>query len=346
MSREFSMDFFPEGNEAKDLLCFFSFSNIGVGIAESATVGIVCEKNQDAGLAPASGRDVVALHHRVFPIVGNGMEIQVKGVASQKAVSPELLMPEGKEPQSCLALDRAGVLRKIALLGRYIQPGKQCQTLIRDQRHDMALSLNGPEFEGKAGAQGVSGRDHPRTGQASGGGQMLDVELDQVRDKEKKASKTGTEPAGRQREGSHISNRFYGGSGILRSLVVQTPWQRSEAFFMEDLTDSSRTETDAAILEDFADLVDRVVFLSHLDDSVPCGGLAGSGRRPTSRRGKETGMGIPAEVVTEHPEGSRGVAEIGGYLVGGFVFDEIGSQSFILPLLGLRGFEEKASAFC
>jgi hypothetical protein len=210
----------------------------------------------------------------------------------------------------------------------------------------MTLSLNGPEFEGKAGAQGVSGRDHPRSGQASGGGQMLDVELDQVRDKEKKASKTGTEPAGRQREGSHISNRFYGGSGILRSLVVQTPWQRSEAFFMEDLTDSSRTETDAAILEDFADLVDRMVSFSQLDDSVPCGGLAGSGRRAPARRGKETGMGIAAKVMTEDPEGSWRVSEFGSHHVGGLVFDEIGSEGFILPLLGVRGFEEKLPASC
>jgi len=158
---ELSVGLFPEGNEAKDLLCFFSFSNIGVGIAESATVGIVCEKNQDAGLAPASGRDIVAFYHRVLPIVGNGMEIQIKGVAGQEAVPLELLMPQGKEPQSCLALDRAGILREVALFGRYIQSGKQCQTLVRDQRHDMAFSFNGPEFEGKAGPQGVSGRNHP-----------------------------------------------------------------------------------------------------------------------------------------------------------------------------------------
>lgn len=161
MRRQLSVGLFPEGNEAKDLLCFFSFSNIGVGIAESATVGIVCEKNQDAGLASASGRDIVAFYHRVLPVVGNGMEIQIKGVAGQEAVPLELLMPQGKEPQSCLALDRAGVLREVAFLGRYIQSGKQCQTLIRDQRHDMALSLNGPEFEGKAGSQGVSRRNHP-----------------------------------------------------------------------------------------------------------------------------------------------------------------------------------------
>ena len=148
MGGQIAVCFFPEGNEAKDLLGFFPLSDIGVGIAESASVGIVGEKNQDAGLTSASSRDVVALPHRVLPIVGDGMEIQVKGVAGQEAVPLELLMPEGKEPQCCLALDRTGVLREVALLGRYIQPGKQCQALIGYQRHDMTLSLNGPELEG------------------------------------------------------------------------------------------------------------------------------------------------------------------------------------------------------
>jgi hypothetical protein len=175
---------------------------------------------------------------------------------------------------------------------------------------------------------------------------MIDVELDQIRDKEEEASKAGGEGAGRQREGANIGNRFYGGSGIVRSVLVQAPWQGSESFFVEDLADSSGAEADAAVLEDFADLVDRVVFLPQLDDSVPGGGLAGPGRWPTVRRGKESGMGIASERMTEHPEGSRRVAELGGYHVGGLVFDEISSQGLILSLLGQRGFEEKLSAVC
>ena len=89
-----------------------------------------------------------------------------------------------------------------------------------------------------------------------------------------------------------------------------------------------------------------MVFLSQLDDLVPCGSLAGSGRCPTVRRGKETGIGITAEVMTEYPEGSWGVTELGGYDVGGLVFDEISSQGLILPLLGQRGFKEKLPTFC
>ena len=343
---ELAMSLLPKGNEAKDLLGFFSLSDIGVGIAESASFGIVCEKDQDAGLPPASSRDIVALYHRVLPVVGNRMEIQVKGVAGQEAVPVELLVPEGKDPQCCLALNRAGVLGKVALLRRYIQSGKKCQTLIGYQRHDMTLSLNGPELEGKTGAQGVGGRNHPRSGQMSGSSQMIEVQINQIRNKEEETSKAGGELAGRQREVANVSNGFYGRSGIVWSLLVQTPWQGSESFFMQDLTDSSGTEPDAGILQDFADLVDRVVFLSQIDDSVPGRSLPGLGRRTTSRRGKEAGMGIATEMMAKHSEGLWRVSELGGHHVGGLVFDEIGPQGLILPLLGVRRFEEKPPALC
>ena len=49
---------------------------------------------------------------------------------------------------------------------------------------------------------------------------MIDVELDQIRDKEEESSKAGGESAGRQREGANIGDRFYGGSGIVRSVIV------------------------------------------------------------------------------------------------------------------------------
>ena len=173
---------------------------------------------------------------------------------------------------------------------------------------------------------------------------MIDVQLDQIRDKEKETPTSGGETAGRQREGADIGYRFDGGPGIVRPLLVQTPWQGSKAFFMEDLADSGGTEADVVILEDFADLVDRVVPLPQIDDSVPCGGLAGSGGGSTTRGGKEAGMGITAELMAQDPEGSWGVPELGSHRVGGVVVDEIGPHGFILPLLGVRRFEEELPA--
>jgi hypothetical protein len=111
---------------------------------------------------------------------------------------------------------------------------------------------------------------------------------------------------GCQRKGAAVGDRFYGGFGILRPLTVERPWQASESFFTEDLADSGRNKADAAILQDFADLINRVVFLPQLDDLVLGSGLPGSGRRPSARRGKETGIGLAMELMTEHPEGPWG----------------------------------------
>ena len=114
---------------------------------------------------------------------------------------------------------------------------------------------------------------------------------------------------------------------------------------MEDLTDRRRTEADTAILEDFADFVNRVVFLSQFYDLVPSRRLAGSLGRPTARRGKEAGIGIAAEMMTKNSESLRRVSELGSNHIGGLVVDEISPQSLILPLLRMRGFKEELSAF-
>ena len=174
---------------------------------------------------------------------------------------------------------------------------------------------------------------------------MIEMQLDQIRDKDKKPSTSGGERVGCQGEGADIGYGLDGGPGIVRSLFVQAPWERGKAFFMEDLTDSGGTEADVVILEDFADLVDRVVPLPQIDDSVPCAGLAGSGRGAATRGGKEAGMGVAAEMMAKHSEGLWRVAELGSHHMGGPVLDEIGSQGFILTLLGVRGLEEEIPAF-
>ena len=52
---------FPELQESENLIRFLSFPNVGIGIAESSPVGILRQKHQDAGLAPAACRHVMAV---------------------------------------------------------------------------------------------------------------------------------------------------------------------------------------------------------------------------------------------------------------------------------------------
>ena len=59
---------------------------------------------------------------------------------------------------------------------------------------------------------------------------------------------------------------------------------------------------------------------------------------------EEGGLGVAAEVVTQHAERALGVAELGGDLLGGTPIDEVASQRLVLTLFGVLGLEEEASA--
>lgn len=175
---------------------------------------------------------------------------------------------------------------------------------------------------------------------------MIEVQLNQIRNKKEEATEAGSETAGFQREVANVGNRFYGGSGVLGPFFIQTSWQGGESFLVEDLAHSGGAQAETAILEDFADLIHRMVFLSQLNYLLPCGGLSGPGRGSSSRRGKEAWIGIPAEMMAKDSESLWRVSELRSHHIGGFVFDEVCPQGLVLPLLGVSRFEEKAPALC
>ncbi|HXI67007.1 MAG TPA: hypothetical protein VNH41_03640 [Steroidobacteraceae bacterium] len=61
---------------------------------------------------------------------------------------------------------------------------------------------------------------------------------------------------------------------------------------------------------------------------------------------EELRIGIAAELMTQHAEGSGGVAEGASDLVGGAVFDEEGAKRFVLALTGMGGLGEESSDIC
>ena len=61
MARQGLVDPLPERDEAEDLLGLLAFADVGVGIAKGPTLGILCKKDEDTGLAPAPRGDVVSL---------------------------------------------------------------------------------------------------------------------------------------------------------------------------------------------------------------------------------------------------------------------------------------------
>jgi hypothetical protein len=50
MPRRISVVACPEVDEAEDLVCLFAFTDVGIGVTEDLTVGILRQESQDARL--------------------------------------------------------------------------------------------------------------------------------------------------------------------------------------------------------------------------------------------------------------------------------------------------------
>jgi hypothetical protein len=57
-------------------------------------------------------------------------------------------------------------------------------------------------------------------------------------------------------------------------------------------------------------------------------------------------VGAVTELMAQDAERTRGVAETGGDLVGGELFDEIGAEGFVLAVEGVLGGEEEGRRVC
>ena len=66
MARESLVDPLPKGDEPEDLFGLLPLPQVRVGVAERPALGILGEKDEDAGLATAARRDIVALDDRML----------------------------------------------------------------------------------------------------------------------------------------------------------------------------------------------------------------------------------------------------------------------------------------
>src|SRR6266571_7749433 len=105
----------PEGDETEDLLGFLALADVGVGVAEGPSLGVLGEEGQDTGLASRARGDVVALEDRVVAVVGDGVEIEVEGIAGEEALSLHELMPGGEQTGILGGVDPRGILGEKAL---------------------------------------------------------------------------------------------------------------------------------------------------------------------------------------------------------------------------------------
>ena len=93
-------------------------------------------------------------------MVGDGVEIQVERAGIEERLARQLRMPGAEQIERTPVLEARGVFGQVALFGHHVQAAEQCQALVGDQGHDVALALDGEQLERQAGAQSVFGGDH------------------------------------------------------------------------------------------------------------------------------------------------------------------------------------------
>src|SRR5712664_3136339 len=120
--------------------------------------------------------------------IGHRVEVEIERLAGEQVFSGELRVPHGEQPRHLLRGDARGVFRQEALLGHSVEPAEQCQPLVGDQRHHVALAFNRPELEGQRGAERMRGRDHARAGQLGALRQSIAVEAHQIGDEQEQPS--------------------------------------------------------------------------------------------------------------------------------------------------------------
>ena len=176
MRGERAMGALPEVEEAEHRLGLLALAQVRIGVAERAGVGILCEEDEDARLAPAAFGHIVALDARVRSVVGHGVEVEVERTGGeQRLLAEHRAVPGAEQGAGVFGRDARGVLAEIALLRDAVQRAEQPQPLVGDERHHVALALDGPELEREAGTQRVGAGNHLRAGQPGGVGHRFDA---------------------------------------------------------------------------------------------------------------------------------------------------------------------------
>ena len=332
----------PKLGKAHDLVGLLSFQQISARVANHLAVAGLSQKDQDRLLTAAALGKIVAFDKIIVPKEGDRMEIQIEAFGFKQRIAGQGFEPGGAEALQHLGPEAIRIGGQVGGFGSDVQTGKECQTRIKDQVHDMALALEAAKFEGQGGQDRLQGRDHFGARKPCRIDQRSQIGLDQPRQQEKETTELGVNTPGSQGELPAVGDGGRFRLGVLGTLVVGTPGQPTEAFGAQDLPDGGVGKGGTLFFENPFNVVDRVILFAQGDDELAGGILFGLRLGARSELAEEVGLGL-AEVVAKNAEGAWGIAEVFGDQRGREAFDEVGAKGLVLALSGGSGFEEK---FC
>lgn len=323
---------FPEFDKTKDLIVLVGFSNLGIGVAKHPPIGILSQESEDSLLLSAAFGNVVFFDQGIFPVEGNGVEVQIKGAAPAEAQASHGIKPKIEHLRVAGGIDAATVFGQESSLGTAVEPGKKGQAFVEHIAHDMAVAGIAKEFESQERAHRVSGRNHLGAGETGIAQQLIEGDLREIRQKEEKSPEACPKSSRGKVQLADIRNRSKFRADTRWPLLIAAPRKPSEALLLEDQRDGGGTELAPALPQALADVVDGKVLFAQSDDL--CTEPIDFGCCPWSfgRWQEELPVRVFPELVTQHPKAARRVSEpIGGFRAGE-PLDKVGAESLILTL--------------
>ena len=137
----------PELDEAEDLIIPLVLPQVGVGVAEDSSVGVLGQERQHPLLLPAPLGDVVFLDQRILAVKGDRVEVEVKRCSPAQPQSADLIEPVAHQTGIAARLDAATVFGEERSLGDHVQAGEEGQPVVEDRAHDVAVARISEELQ-------------------------------------------------------------------------------------------------------------------------------------------------------------------------------------------------------
>ena len=298
-------------------------------------VGILGHKGQEALLPAAALGDVMLLQERVLAVEGDGVKVQIEGLAPGQAQLTGGIKPAVHELGVRGRINPATVFGEERAFGDAIEAREQGQAGVEHFAHHMAVASRAIQFKSQQGAHGVRGGDLLGAGELALLQDTVPGHGAQVGHEQEQAAKLGAELAGGQVQQAGIGDRGGFRMGVGGPLFIGPSWQAGKTFFLEDVGDGNRAEPMTLLLQEPADVVNGEVLLAGLDNleapGVGFGGAVGS----FGRRQKERAVRILAELAGQDAETAGRIAEAAGGFLGRETLDVEGAQGLVLAVGGV-----------
>ena len=334
----------PGGGEAQDFVVLVGLAHGGVGVAEHTRVGVAGQEGEHALLAAAALGDVVFLDEGVVAMVGDGVEVEVEGLAAGQAEVVEGIEPQSGEAVGGPGVDAAGVCGEGGALGDGVQAAEEGQAGVEGIGADMRLASDAVELEGEQGEDGGACRDEVAAGHAGLAEDGVEGEAGEAGSEQEESAEGGAEGAGAE-VGKTAVGEGSGERAGGEDLLGRAAGELGDADRVEGLGDEGLADGEAFASELVDDLEDReLAFAAEGEDALVAvdGGLGrGVGLASGNGRQEEVAVGAVAEVAAEVAEGLRGVAELLSGLLEGEAVDGEGAESLVLAVVGVARLEEE-----